>query len=75
MPLRFAYTRPNGGVSIVSAAPKAHLERLIGEFGPLSDADYRDHVLRRSIPAGAANASSCPTTGHRRMIARSGTLG
>lgn len=52
MTLRFAYTRPDGGLSIVNAAPKESLERVLG---PLTDAAYRAHVLERSIPANATN--------------------
>lgn len=46
----FAYTLPSGGVSIVYAAPKAHLEALLGE---LSDEEYLSHVVRRSRPENA----------------------
>lgn len=45
MSLRFARKRPDGGVAIITAAPKEHLERLLG---PMTDAQYRDHVLDRN---------------------------
>lgn len=50
MGLRFCFTRPDGGVSVVSAAPKDSLERVLG---PLTDEEYRSHVLERSIPVDA----------------------
>jgi hypothetical protein len=51
MPLRLAYARPDGGVSIVVAAPKEYIEKVLG---PLSDAQYRAHVIGRSVPAKAS---------------------
>lgn len=50
--LRYSYTRPDGGVSVVCAAPKEHIERVLG---PLTDAQYVAHVKERSIPADATN--------------------
>lgn len=46
------YTRPNGEISIVIAVPKESIEEVLG---PLTDQEYRDHVLERSIPADAIN--------------------
>ncbi len=62
MTLRFAYTRPDGGVSIVVVVDKANLDRLpvIGEFGPLSQEHYRQFVLERSIPPDASDVSELP---------------
>jgi hypothetical protein len=65
MALRFAFTRPDGGTTIVSAAPKEFLVEVIGkpnQFGmrTLSDEDYRDHVIERSIPADATNVIELP---------------
>jgi hypothetical protein len=57
MSLRYAYTRPDGGVSIVNAAPKAGLERVLG---PLTDEQYKAHVLERSIPADATDVTELP---------------
>jgi hypothetical protein len=57
MALKFSYTRPDGGVSIVHAVPKAHLER---KLGPLTDAEYEAHVLKRSIPADAIDVTKLP---------------
>jgi hypothetical protein len=45
MTLRFAYTRPDGGVSIVNAVPKAHLDRLFGD--ELTEEQYRAVVIAR----------------------------
>jgi len=53
MTLRIAYTRPDGGLSIVNAAPKEQLDRLFDR--PLTDDEYRAHVIERSIPADAVN--------------------
>lgn len=57
MPLRFAYTRPDGGVTIVNAAPKSHLEKL---FGPMTDEAYEAHVLSRAIPSDAIDVTRLP---------------
>lgn len=65
MTLRFAFTRPDGGVSIVTAMPKEHLELLLGKPGGdglrrLSDADYHEYVLSRSIPPNATGVTELP---------------
>lgn len=57
MSLRIAYTRPDGGVSIVSAAPKADIERVIG---PMTAQEYLAHVLSRSIPSDATDVNVLP---------------
>lgn len=46
------YTRPDGQVSIVSAAPKAALEKT---QGPMTVEQYEQFVMNKSIPAEAAN--------------------
>lgn len=46
MTLRFAVSRPDGGVTIISAAPIADLKRV---FGPLfTEEQYRAHVIERN---------------------------
>ena len=65
MALRFAYTRPDGGTSIVIAAPKDTLLHLIGaidQFGEwtLTDENYKSHVMNRSIPDDATNVHELP---------------
>ena len=55
--LRFAYTRPDGGMSIVNAAPKDRLELVLGE---LTDEQYRAHVIERSIPVDAIDVHELP---------------
>ena len=51
--MRFLYTRQiDGGLSVVNAAPKEHLERLLG---PMTDEEYKAHVIERSIPKNAIN--------------------
>jgi hypothetical protein len=57
MPLRYAFTRPDGGVTIIHAAAKADIERVLG---PLTDAQYEAHVLERSIPADATDVTKLP---------------
>ena len=57
MPLRYAFTRPDGGVSIVNAAAKADIERVMG---PMTDAQYEAHVVERSIPADATDVHKLP---------------
>lgn len=55
--MKIAYTRPDGGLSIVIAAAKSDLERVLG---PLTDDDYAEHVLQRSIPQGARDVRLLP---------------
>lgn len=50
--MKIVYERPDGGLSIVSPAPKNHLEKV---FGRMTDEQYRTHVYERSIPADAKN--------------------
>lgn len=51
--MKIMYTRPeDNGISIVIAAPKADLERVLG---PLTQEQYEEHVLKRSIPENAIN--------------------
>ncbi len=49
---KIAYTRPDGGVSIVSPASKEAVERVLG---PLTKAKYEAHIMEKSIPADATN--------------------
>jgi len=55
--MKWAYTRPDGGVSVVVAAPKEHLERA---RGPMSDEEYEARVREKSIPADAADVIRLP---------------
>lgn len=49
--MKLIYTRPeDGGVSIVVAAPKEAVERVLG---PLTQQEYEDHVIETSIPENA----------------------
>ncbi|MBA4259164.1 MAG: hypothetical protein C0446_08365 [Chitinophaga sp.] len=51
--MKVVFTRPeDGGVTVVIAAPKEQLEKVLG---PLTEDQYRSHVLERSIPTGALN--------------------
>jgi len=45
--MKILYPKPDGGVAIVIAASKADLERVLG---PLTDNEYRQHVVERSVP-------------------------
>jgi hypothetical protein len=59
MPLRFAYTRPDGGTSIVHALPREQIERALP--APFADdAAYVRHVLEVSIPADATDVVRLP---------------
>ncbi len=51
--MKFTYEL-DGKLCVVHAAPKDHIERMLG---PLTDAEYKQHILDRSIPEGAANVS------------------
>ena len=57
MTLKYSFTMADGGVAIVHAAPKEHLERL---FGPMTDAQYEAHVVERSIPKDAVDVTKLP---------------
>lgn len=46
---KLLFKRPDGGVSIVIPAPKKDLIKVLG---PLTDEEYWNHVIERSIPAG-----------------------
>lgn len=48
---KIAYTRPDGGTSIIVPADKTSLERVLGT---LSDAEYEAEI-RKAIPADATN--------------------
>ena len=51
--MKVMYTRPEDlGVSIVTAAPKADIEKVLG---PLTQEQYEAHVMERSVPADAIN--------------------
>ena len=51
--MKIMYTRPeDNGVSIVVAAPKEVIEKVLG---PLTQEAYEQHVMERSIPEGALN--------------------
>jgi hypothetical protein len=47
--MRFQYENYEGGVSIVHAAPKSDLEKVLG---PLSEENYMAHVIGKSLPPG-----------------------
>lgn len=47
-----AYTDKNGNLRIVFPAPKEHLQKV---FGPMTEKQYEDHVISRSIPEDATN--------------------
>lgn len=50
--LKFAYHTPSGELHIVHAVPKDHLERVLG---PLTDEEYKAHVIERAIPKDAVD--------------------
>lgn len=51
--MKVMYTRPEDrGLSIVTAAPKADIEKVLG---PLTQEQYEAHVMERSVPDGAIN--------------------
>lgn len=49
---RIIYTRPDGGLSVVTPAPRAALKKVLG---PLTKKAYEAHVKERSIPDDAIN--------------------
>lgn len=57
MPLRYAYTQPNGTVAIVNAAPKRDLEKVLGA---LTQEEYEAHVIDRSNLGGAVALTRLP---------------
>lgn len=50
--LKFIYTNPDGSVSIINAAPKEVIEHVLG---PLTDLEYKAHILEVSVPNNATN--------------------
>lgn len=51
--MKIMYTRPeDNGISIVVAAPKEAIEKVLG---PLAPEQYEAHVVERSIPENALN--------------------
>ena len=48
--LKFTYHTPSGDLHVVHAAPKEHIERVLG---PLTDKEYKAHVLSK-IPKDAS---------------------
>lgn len=50
--MKLIYTRPDGGVAIVSVVSKESVEDVLGS---MSDEDYMNHVYKVSIPKGAVN--------------------
>ena len=49
---KIAYTRADGGVSIVYPVAKEQIEKVLG---PLTEEQYEAHVRERSIPSDALN--------------------
>lgn len=65
---KILYTRPDGGVSIVTPLPKENIEVLLG---PLTEDQYVSHIIERSIPDDATNVryinnEDIPTSRHFR---------
>lgn len=63
--MRFAYKNSEGRVCLVMAAPKEALAPLLGKRNAegdliFTDADYRQHVLSRSIPKDATDLIELP---------------
>ncbi len=54
--MKIAFKHPDGGVSILSAAPKPMIERVLG---PMSDADYEAHILK-GMPSDATDIVKLP---------------
>jgi hypothetical protein len=55
--MRIVYTRIDGVVCIVNAAPKIDLEKVLGK---LTQEQYEAHVWSKSIPENAINAIYIP---------------
>lgn len=53
MTIYFIYTKIDGSVSVVSAAPKAHIENTLQKS--LTDEEYVNLVYTQSIPSDALN--------------------
>ena len=59
--MKIMYTRPeDGGVSIVIAASKEDIEKVLG---PLTQEEYEAHVIERSIPANATRVKRIEDSG------------
>lgn len=49
---RIIYSKPDGTITIVTPIVKSSIEKVLG---PLTDEQYADHVISRSIPSDAIN--------------------
>ena len=47
--MKYIYTRPDGGITLVCAAPKENIELILGN---MTDEEYIDHIKDRSFPEG-----------------------
>lgn len=56
--MRIAYLSSAGDLCLVEAAPKETLERVLGQ---MTEAQYRAHVMERSIPPGAKDVRVLPS--------------
>lgn len=55
--MKFAFTRPNGGVAIAVADVKSRLEKV---FGEMTQDQYESHVIERLIPKDAVDLVRLP---------------
>lgn len=46
---KLIYKQPDGIIAIVVPAPKKDIEKVAG---PLTDEQYKEHVIKRSVPEG-----------------------
>ncbi len=50
--MKFIYTRQDGGLSVVTTVDKVELERVLGS---MTDKEYKNHIILRSIPNDSIN--------------------
>lgn len=51
--MKIIYTKPDGGVNIVIAAPKDQIERDLGRA--LTQEEFQDFIIDKAIPTGSLN--------------------
>lgn len=50
--MKIVYTREDGGLTVVTAAPKVHIMRDLG-LEEMTDTQYQDFVWEKSVPSDA----------------------
>jgi len=55
--MKIIFTRPDGGVSIMTPAPQAHVARVLPQVADMTEQQYVEFIRDRDVPIGATNVS------------------